>query len=200
MGTPNPIEDSALWSFCWLGGEQLPAVCEVTGASGVDLDVKKAKGSDGATITDNGYTPAKLSLKATFVPQFFAKMQEICDRLNPRKPGGPRKPVEIRHARTDFLGIHSVYIQEISTPDTDDRGMMSLSISLLEWVPEPKKTKTGTSVKVFKADPPPFERPKSFVTQQFSPTPADSGAYHTGPNGSMTPADEDFLNFMQNTM
>lgn len=198
MSTPNWVEDSQLWSFCWLGGDMFPAACEVTGASGIDLDIQKSKGHDGAYVKDNGVTPSQLTLVLRFVPQFFAKIQEICNKINPRKMGGARKPISIKHARTDFLGIHSVVVQEISTPDVDDHGIGSLTIKLVEWIPEPKKTKTtgkaASKTAASDVERDPF-KPGSFVQPLTKPIINDT--YESG-HGKQE--DKDFLNFMQNAI
>lgn len=196
MPTPSPVEDPQAWSFLWLGGEMFPAACEITGSTQWDLDVKKTKGQDGVGIKDNGTTPAKLSATLTFVPKFWAKVQEILDRVSPPQLGGKRRPVEIKNARTDARGIHSVYITEIGLPQTDDHGMMSFTMSLLQWIPEPKATKAGTGGKktpksAVERDP---FKPGSYVQPIFAPVGTSLSSGH----GSQE--DEDWARFMNGTM
>jgi hypothetical protein len=198
MATPSPVEDPQLWSFMWLGGEQLPCVCQITGSTGWDIDVKKSKGSDGAEVKDNGTVPAKLSAKLTFVPMFWKKIQEILERVSPSQIGGKRKPVEIKNAATDARGIHSVYITEIGLPEVDSKGMMTQSLSLLQWLPQPKKTKAGTgaNAKTPKAaasfEPKP---PYSVFTPLAAPPTLEK--YESGHG---TEEDQGFLDFMQNAV
>jgi hypothetical protein len=198
VSTPSPIEDIQAWAFCWLGGEMLPAVCEISGDTGWDIDVKKTKGQDGAVIQDNGIQPAKLRMTLTFVPAFWSKVQEILERVSPTQIGGKRKPVEIRNARTDARGIHSVYIETIGLPDVDSKGVMSISLGLLQWIPEPKATKAAGKGKAPKSA---IERdpgaPGSFISPLNPPVVTDV----IDPENQFTPqADRDFLDFMQTAL
>ena len=194
MATPSPVEDSQAWAFVWLGGEMLPAVANITGTTSWDIDVKKTKGSDGATIEDNGIQPAKLSLGLTFVPQFWARIQEILETVAPSQLGGKRKPVEIQNARTDARGIHSVYITDIGLPVVDANGMMSMDVGLLQWVPEPKKSKSGkgkTAKQKVERDP--FS-PGSLVQL---PDSSVVGAWVDPASPDSAPADKEWLQAMQ---
>ncbi len=196
MATPSPVEDPQAWAFVWLGGEMIPAAAEITGAPGWDIDAKKAKGSDGYSIQDNGIKPAQHTLKLTYVPKFWAKVEEILNRVAPPQLGGKRKPVEIKNARTASRGIHSVYVESVSLPEVDDNGMMSQTLSLMQWVAEPKPTKAaaGSGSKTPKSgtDRDPF-KDGSFVQPLYKP-------YYPEVLAHGSKADKDFADFMQNAI
>ncbi|HVU05234.1 MAG TPA: hypothetical protein VHE30_25975 [Polyangiaceae bacterium] len=145
MSTPSWVEDSTSWSTVKLAGKALPGCAKVTGEGGTDLDVPKAKGNDGARVRDNGYTPAELTMVCQFTDKHFGPLMEILIPLARPTGGKKRMPVTIEHARTSVLGIHSVYVGKISTPDIDSLGIGSIQVGLVEWIPEPKKVKRAAS-------------------------------------------------------
>lgn len=199
MTVPGWRENPELWGTAWMGGHRLPGSVKISGGLETDIDAKKSKGADQATITDNGVQPASLDMMWRFLREHWPEVQRICRDIYPPNPGGKRKPVEIKHARTDFLDIHSVYIRYLSTPDLE-RWIGTLSMRLLQWVPQPKPARPQTKQVQSEVQRTP-EGPGTFVTLLSSPTPAGvNGLGGTGPNGVFTQADQDFTDFLQNAI
>ena len=146
-----PYWDQRDWQNAWdslnLGGEDWPGVCEISGA-GVSrkIDIKKQAGTDGSTMTDEGYQPARLTISITIHNwDQWDRMQELMPTVHPRKKGGTRTPLSIAHPQANFLGITQIYIDKIGIPKKPSAGdgLLTLSMSAVEWVPSPKPVKTG---------------------------------------------------------
>lgn len=195
MGVAGVRADPLHWSGCVLGGHDLrmsgTGVAKVTGKCGVELDVQKSKGQDGATIQDNGSKNEPLELVWRFTEKDWAAAQVIIADINPRKPGARRSPLELKHPRTDIFGLNLVYVENIETPDVE-KEIYTVKIYLLEWTPQPKKTKATKTPKaqIQRA----IEGPGTFV--QLLNRPPLTEVVQRG----VTQADDDFLDFMQNAM
>jgi hypothetical protein len=146
-----PYWDDRDWPDGWdtlvLGEDIWPGSWEVSGP-GVSrkIDVKKTKGEDGATMKDEGYQPARLTLTGTIWNQDqWNELQRLLPTIHPRKAGGSRTPLEIYHPQSSLLGITQIYIDKIGIPrkPTAGDGLLVLSMSALEWIPQPKPVKTG---------------------------------------------------------
>jgi len=147
-----PYWDDRDWQEAWdeliLGEDTWPGVWEISGP-GVSrkIDVKKTKGEDGATIKDEGYQPARITLTGIiWTEEQWDLLQRLIAKVHPRKPGGLRTPLEIYHPQSSLLGITQIYIDKIGIPKkpTAGDGKLSISMSALEWVPQPKPVRTGT--------------------------------------------------------
>jgi hypothetical protein len=140
-------DDPLVWDTLFLAGEIWPGVCEISGA-GVSrkIDVKKSKGSDGATIKDEGYQPAKLTIRLTIYSENdWQLLQALLPSIHPKRKGGVRTPLEISNPQANLLGITQIYIDKIGIPKkpTSGDGLCVLDMSAIEWVPTPKPIKTG---------------------------------------------------------
>jgi len=140
-------DDPLAWDTLWLGDEMWPGLAEISGA-GVSrkIDVKKSKNTDGATIKDEGYQPAKLTITITIYSlRQYDELKRLLPMVHPKRKGGVRAPLEISHVQANLLGITQIYIDKIAPPKKPDRGkgLMVLSMSAIEWVPTPKPVKKG---------------------------------------------------------
>ena len=146
-----PYWDQRDWQDAWdilvLGEDEWPGVWEISGA-GVSrkIDIKKQAGTDGSTMTDEGYQPAQLTITGTiWTKDQWSELQRLIPKIHPRKPGGSRTPMEIYHPQSSLLGITQIYINKIGIPKkpSSGNGLLELSMSAVEWVPSPKPVKTG---------------------------------------------------------
>ncbi len=139
-------EDPLLWDTVELGNIKFPGLAVVTG-SGLrrKVDVKKPKGSDGASLRDEGYQPAEIGIELLIYNRFFwEQLQNVMSLINPRKKGGIRQPLTISHPLTELLGITRIYVKEIPVPVFDKRnGFMTVALKAIEWFPAPKPVKRG---------------------------------------------------------
>jgi hypothetical protein len=143
--------DPLAWDTLVLGGVTWPGVCDITGGGLVrKIDVKHAKGQDGATITDEGLEPAKLDITLTVYNQTdWQLLQELLPTVWPRKKGGERTPLEIVHPKAALLGIRYIYLTEVPIPEFDKaKQLLTVTLKCMEYVPQPAAPKkaagTGT--------------------------------------------------------
>ena len=59
---PWPDENPDAWNVCELGGLDMPGLANVKVRLSEELDIKKPKGGHGATITHQGYNPARVTI------------------------------------------------------------------------------------------------------------------------------------------
>jgi len=143
------------WDKLVLGGVVWPGVISDISGDAVarNLDIKKSKGSDNATITDEGNTNAKFSVTLTiWTDAQWRELQERIPEVHPRRKGGERKPLQIINPQLNLLGINEAYLISIPIPKLDrfKGGPLDFTMGFLEWVPNPKpvKVNTGGSGKV----------------------------------------------------
>jgi hypothetical protein len=139
-GAGGPAD--AAWNTVQLGDVVLPGVCMVSGFdAGQDVDVKKQKGSDGATLEDNGKDPAEGKIEILITEALWPAWQKIIPRIHPRAPGASRAPREIIHPKPNILGIRDVYVKKIGIEGPTARGGMKIVLDVIEWFPKPKAVK-----------------------------------------------------------
>jgi hypothetical protein len=149
----NQVESSA-WNTCILGKDFLPGICVVTAEKGRAVDIKKAKGQDGYTMTDNGMTAGKVTIVMTLVNKNdWLAWQQVRPRIDPNRPGGTRKPLEIVHPEPQDRGIQNVVVLNIKGAAPTARGGKVITIECTEWFAAPKPVKKKTAYNAEKADP-----------------------------------------------
>lgn len=136
-------DPSQAWDTLILDGEVFPGLANVTGGVGRDLDVKKQKGSDGATLTDNGYDASEITIQLRLGSKAdWDELQLILPQFHPRVKGGARGAVTISHPATDLMGITKIYIKSISFPEVDESTkIIRLAITAIEDTTKPKEVK-----------------------------------------------------------
>lgn len=138
--------DPLAWDTVWLGGLLFPGIASITG-SGLKrkIDVKKPKGSDGASLRDEGMEPARLEIELVIYNKTdWEDLQGKWTIITPRTQGGLRTPLSIVHPLTRLMGINRIYIDSIPVPDFDKTdGFLTVRFSAIEWFPAPKPVKTG---------------------------------------------------------
>jgi hypothetical protein len=137
----NQVESSA-WNTCILGKDFLPGICVVTAEKGRDLDIKKAKGQDGYTMTDNGASAGKVTIVMTLVNKNdWLAWQQVRPRIDPNRPGAARAPLEISHPEAQDRGIQNVVVRNIKGSPPTARGGKVITIECSEWFAKPKAAK-----------------------------------------------------------
>lgn len=141
MALPWWADSDLSWDILILGGEVWPGVCTVATTVKRALDKQKIKGSDGANLVDQGYEPApvKITLRLWLREQ-WTELERLLPTIHPRTKGGVRQPLQIVHPEPNLKGVHQVYVEEIS-PITVEKGLGTLTLSCVEWFPEPKPAK-----------------------------------------------------------
>ena len=139
--------DPLAWDTLILNDEIWPGVCEISGAGCArKIDVKKAKDADGATIKDEGYDLARLSITLTIYSEGdWVELQRLLPSVHPRRKGGVREPIGITNPQINLLGVSQIYIDKIGIPKkpTSGDGLCEIEFSAIEWVPDPPPVKGG---------------------------------------------------------
>lgn len=158
-GGPGPDSQYSAWNRVQLGEIVLPGVCECEGFDrGQEVDVKKAKGNDGATLEDKGKDPAKGQIIARIPASLWPTWQTILRELDPQKAGAVRQPREIVHPKPNALGITQVYVQKIALGKPEAGKGMTITLECIEWFDAPKPTQQSREVQgsiVTVVQPPP---------------------------------------------
>ena len=136
-----------LYDQITIAGVTLRGLVRFTGELGRKLDVKNAKGADGATITDDGADPETIEIEYTMWTreQWFA-WQQFVPIVNPAAQKGKLKPVDVDHPIFALHGIKSIYVEKLAVP-TQGRlaGTLQTRIRAIGWRPEPKSTTSKSS-------------------------------------------------------
>ena len=143
MAIEHWYEDPQAWDRLVLGRDVMPGVWDVSFGCRRELDVKKAKGRDGATFKDEGYDPSMIELTGKLTtPDEWRQLQVIMPKIRPRVMGRSRTPIEIDHPKTKLLSIRVIYVVEVVAPSIQN-GILSQRIRVLEWVDKPKAVKAS---------------------------------------------------------
>jgi len=139
-GAVNPLDHAQEWDVIRIGQAVSPGVCEVGEFKrAAEWDVKKGKGSLGATITFVGRPPAKGSIKfLLWDPQHF----DDWDRFRPLLKYDPTKKavqaVDIYHPSLADLNLNSVVTESIGGIVHEGKQLYSITVEFLEYFPPPK--------------------------------------------------------------
>jgi hypothetical protein len=138
MAADAPHPSKANWDQITIGSTTFPGVWTIEGGVSRRLDVKTRKGQDGATIKDEGYENALITLTGRFESELdWEAILKGIKELHPRKKGAARDPLPIIHPSIASLGIEAVYVVSIKFP-TIDGGILTQVIEVLEYTPQPK--------------------------------------------------------------
>lgn len=148
-GLPWPWDAPGLYDQITIAGFQFTALVIPSGELGCKLDVKNAKGSDGATITDDGTDAESGEIVLTmWRPDQWQDYQRALPLIAPNAVKGKRKPVDVSHPMLNLHGIRSIYIEKMTLPVRGKTsGTLEVRIRYRGWRPEPPpatKSKTST--------------------------------------------------------
>lgn len=139
------------WNVVRLAGETLPGICDVTGKVGKRFDVKKAKGSNFATLTHQGSEPAQIKV----VERIWTRQQllalwaimPILRNTSASLANGKIQACDIRNPQLDLMEIGAVVVSTISVPhlSASQKGVVEIEYDMLEYKPKDTKDRTGTA-------------------------------------------------------
>jgi hypothetical protein len=129
--------DGSIWDTLTIDGEAVPGICAVSGTLKFDVEVKKAKGKDKASTTDNGIAPTEFEVRIQlWTQEQWADYVRVASRLLPRTPGGARTPVRVDHPGLRICGIGKAVVREFEIPQPPEAGkIFETRIKFIEWVP-----------------------------------------------------------------
>jgi hypothetical protein len=139
--------DSALWYKAQIGDFVLPGIASVEGfVRKQDVDIKKSKGKDGATLEDNGRVLAEGKIHIEIIAADWSLALGIVQSLDPQKKGAVRQPRELVHPIPNALGVSQIYVREITIAMPTAAAGMVITFDCVEWVPQPKPVKVKKTV------------------------------------------------------
>ncbi len=136
--------------FLTIDGEENPGIIAPGGITGwkreTEWDVKKGKGTKGGTATLSQLPPAKGSIKFLLWKDSHKEAWDGSFRArfkyDPTKK--TKNAVDIFHPWLDALNINSVVTESIGILTPEGKGLFSITVELLEYLPAPKATITST--------------------------------------------------------
>jgi len=146
----NPIDNAQDYDFCEVDGEENPGIIAPGGVTGFKRDTewetKKGKGTKGGTATLVQLPPAKGSIKFLLwtAAHFEAWDQTFRKQFKYDPTKKTKNAVDIFHPILAKQDVHSVVTESIGPETSEGQGLWSITIDLLEYLPPPKKTVTGT--------------------------------------------------------
>jgi len=148
--------DLGEWDSLTLAGYTVPGVVEVEITEARDVDVKRTKGSDKATLEDNGSEPVEVEITVTLgTRRHWLDWQTILPQISPRKAGGISQPITATHPELTLAGVNALVIREIQSDAPSSKDGKRIRIRAIEWLPAPKpkpkaasKPKGGNVAKV----------------------------------------------------
>lgn len=145
-GAVNPIEYPEQWDRVVVGGVTSPGKAEVGEFKRAhEWDVKKGKGTLGATTTFVGRPPAKGTVTfELWTIQHFIDWETFRKALlyDPTKQNV--QAVEIYHPSLADIGIHSVVTENVGNAIKAGKGKWTIAVEFLEYFPAPKKSAVST--------------------------------------------------------
>jgi hypothetical protein len=146
----NPIDFPEDYDIVQVDGEENPGIIAPGGISGfkreTEWDVKKGKGTKGGTTTLSQLPPAKGSIKFLLWTNFHFFQWDTSFRskfkYDPAKK--TKNAVDIYHPILDGVGVHSVVTESIGAVTYEGKGLWSITVELLEYLPAPPQSITST--------------------------------------------------------
>jgi hypothetical protein len=138
-------DDPTSWDTVVIGGVTLPGLARIEGLElASKWDVKEAPGSDGATETYQGYTPAafQIVLRMWERDQWLAFLK-LATRFRPRPGKNTPDPVDVVHPELAVWGISRAIVRKLKPKKSTD--FYDVAFDMLEYFPQPKKSVTATA-------------------------------------------------------
>jgi hypothetical protein len=138
---PWPGSAPDLQAQLTIAGVIVPGLVTFTGELGRKLDVKNAKGSDGATITDDGADPETIEIQVIIwnAEQWTKFWTEVAPLVNPNNTKGKLAPVDVSHPVLYIVGVKRAYVEKMSLPKPGKIPQtQEFTIRMRGWRPEPK--------------------------------------------------------------
>ncbi len=142
----NPLRNPGAYDFVEIAGRENPGIAIVSGFKrDFGWDVKKGKGTKGATITLTDYPPCEGSIKfLLWTEEHFDEWTEFRELFRYDKSKKPAPAVDIWHPALEDVGVNSVVCKSIGPLVHEGKQLYSITVELLEYWPPPKKASTST--------------------------------------------------------
>lgn len=141
----NPIAEPSLYERAALAGKLTPGIIGRGGVTGwdreQDWDIKKAKGKQGATMTDQGSAPTSGAIEIQlwrtgespdFVHDFDDWENDYRPMLETARVKG--EALVVGHPIINGAGVTSVVVKKIGPLTDKGRGLWTVKVELLEFL------------------------------------------------------------------
>jgi hypothetical protein len=124
--------------------EEFPGKVTVRATVGRRVDVRNARGRDGANLTDQGVEPTTVSLSfLAWKAEHFASLQGLIPRLAARQRLRDREPIDVYHPALAALGLTRVYVTKVGSIEAGSQsGTWQMEVECVEYFPPPKRRVT----------------------------------------------------------
>jgi hypothetical protein len=138
--------DPKTWDTIVLAGAKIPAIVKCKGKKSRKLDVKSPPGSDGATVTDKGYEPAKIDVTLRMhTEEQWIQWQRVSPLVDPKKKGKDRTALTVEHPALAEAGIAKVFIESRGILEVSG-GIGTIELGFVEWTRDPVPLGRGSGV------------------------------------------------------
>lgn len=147
------------WDTVVFGGvAQTPGLCTVSVSKSQDVDIKKSKGSDGATVTPHGLMPAEVQIAITiWTPQQLVELNKLWALIMPKAGKSSGEAFDVSYPSLKTHGIKSVMVTRGEGLAPADKRARTFTIHCIEFagaaVRKRKATKTLVEAKGSTLDP-----------------------------------------------
>lgn len=139
--TLNPFD------VVFIGGVQLPGICRIRSKKHKEYDVKKSKGTQGATLTYVGYNPSEVIVENRIwtsgqLNQLYQMIPMLTPKITQQTPLSDvgNLALDIYHPVLFMYGIFSVVIIGLDPLEpTETKGVWQQRIHFLEYIPKVEK-------------------------------------------------------------
>ncbi len=142
----NPIDNAQSFDKIEIDGDECPGICVLKGFKRpTEWDVKRGKGTKGGTVTLTQLPPAKGT--ATFslwLTEHFSAWATFRRKFKYDPTKKTANAVDIYHPWLADLDIISVVTESIGLIEHQGKGLYTIEVELLEYLPPPKASATST--------------------------------------------------------
>lgn len=160
LGAQNPLDNPEVWDVVVISGVTSPGIIK-DGTLGEwkrthDFDVKKGKGTLGATVTFTSKPPAEGSITfLLWTPDHFTAWDSFLPLLKYDPTKKAASAVDIYHPALDAIDIASVVCTKIGNVMHEGKQLYSITVDFLEYFPTPNASAVSTPTGATGTPPPP---------------------------------------------
>lgn len=145
-GAVNPFDFAQAWDVISIGRTACPGICKISGFKRAhEWDVKKGKGSFGASITFIQRPPAKGSVTFSLWTALHFSQWDVFRPLLKYDPTHKAvQAVDIYHPSLADIDITSVVTESIGAIEHQGDQLYTITVDFLEYFPPPKKSAIGS--------------------------------------------------------
>jgi len=155
VSAANPVSSPETWQVVYIGGAPSPGVAQVTKAERLqEFDIKKGKGTKGATVTYTGEPPAEIEVELQLwasptdaepdANDHFAEWDAWRKSLKYDPSKKAISAIDISHPALADLEVKSVVCNQIGMVTHKGKGLYTVAIKFIEYRKPGKKSVVGT--------------------------------------------------------